>query len=140
MDATYTVPPFVGRLQQRSLVVGIIVLVLSGAGAFILAGPAQFFRSYLVAFVLLVGIAVGSLAILMLQHMSGGAWGMVIRRPLEAATRTLPLLAVLFIPLAFGIHSLYEWSHEEVLARDEVLRNKQLYLNVPFFLIRAAFY
>ena len=76
----------------------------------------------------------------MLQYLTGGAWGMVIRRLCEAATRTLPLLALLFLPIVFGIPTLYEWSHPAIVATDEVLRHKHMYLNVPFFLIRAALY
>jgi len=100
----------------------------------------QFFRSYLVAYLFWFGIALGCLPLLMLHHVVGGTWGFVIRRILEAGTRTLPLMLVLFVPLLFGIHSLYEWSHPDVVARDEVLQAKHAYLNVPFFIIRAAIY
>ena len=135
-----------GELQRdirqwrgRALVVGIVGLALSVLGAFI--GPAsQFYRSYLWSFVFLVGLSAGCLAWLMTQYLSGGAWGVVIRRPAEAAARVLPLLALLFIPVAIGIPSLYRWSHAEVVAADAILRHKQTYLNIPFFLIRAAVY
>ena len=71
----------------------------------------QFFQSYLVGLTFWTGIAVGSLALLMLQHLTGGGWGLVIRRVLEAATRTLPLMAVLFVPIILGAHSLYhDWT------------------------------
>ena len=100
----------------------------------------QFFRSYLIAYLFWLGIAAGCLPLLMLHHLVGGTWGFVIRRILEAGTRTLPLMLLLFVPLLFGIHSLYEWSHSEVVARDAVLLEKQSYLNVPFFIVRAAIY
>ena len=87
-----------------------------------------------------LGVALGSLALLMVQHLSGGAWGVVIRRVLEAASRTLPLMALLFLPIAFGMHELYHWAHAEVVAHDAILQHKAPYLNVPFFLVRAAFY
>jgi hypothetical protein len=64
----------------------------------------------------------------------------VIRRPCEAAARTLPLVALMFVPVAIGIPNLYSWSHAKVVAADEILKHKQVYLNVPFFLIRAAAY
>ena len=120
-------------------IVGAIGLLLTILGAFI--GPSgQFFRSYLWSYVFLVGIAVGSMAWLMMQYLTGGAWGVVIRRPAEAAARTLPLLLLLFIPIVIGIPSLYRWSHPDIVAADEILRHKQTYLNIPFFLIRAAVY
>jgi hypothetical protein len=76
----------------------------------------------------------------MLHHLVGGAWGFGIRRILEAATRTLPLMLLLFVPILFGIHSLYVWSHPEVVAADHALQEKRAYLNVPFFIVRAAVY
>src|ERR1044071_9974191 len=102
-------PPELDRFRSRALIVGIAGLVLCGVGA-IFDAP-QFFRSYLLAFVFWIGIALGCWAILMLQHMSGGAWGIVIRRVLEAATRTFPILAILFLPIAFWVTSLLLWAH-----------------------------
>jgi hypothetical protein len=87
-----------------------------------------------------LGIAAGCLPLLMLHHLVGGAWGFVIRRNLEAGTRTLPLMLLLFLPILLGVHSLYEWSHPEVVASQPVLQAKQAYLNVPFFIARAAVY
>ena len=125
--------------RGRAVVVGAVGLLLTVLGAFI--GPnGQFFRSYLWSYVFLVGLGLGSMAWLMLQYLTGGAWGVVIRRPAEAAARTLPLLALMFIPIVIGIPSLYRWSHADFAAADEVLKHKQTYLNVPFFLIRAAVY
>jgi hypothetical protein len=83
---------------------------------------------------------VGSLALLMLQHLSGGGWGLVLRRVLEAATQTLPLMLVLFVPLVFGAHWIYSWTHEEEIAKHPVLALKTKFLNVPFFTVRAAIY
>lgn len=121
-----------GRVRAGSI--GIIGAVALVAGAF--TSREQFFRSYLWAYVFFVGIAVGSLAWLMCQHLTGGAWGVVIRRPAEAAARTIPLLALLFIPIALGIPSLYEWSRPTA---DAVIQNKQLhYLNTPYFLARTV--
>jgi hypothetical protein len=100
----------------------------------------QLFRSYLIAYLFWFGIALGCLPLLMLHHLVGGTWGFGIRRILEAATRTLPLMLVLFLPLLLGIHSLYIWSHPSVVAADPVLQAKRAYLNVPFFIIRAAIY
>jgi len=126
------------RLQWRAFTVGMVALGIAVMGA--IAMPQQFFRSYLVAYLFWFGIAMGSLAILMIYHITGGAWGAVIRRLLESATRTMPLLALLFVPLLFGLPDLYEWARPEEVAHDPILQHKSLYLNVPFFLIRAGFY
>ena len=124
------------RIQKRSLVVGIAASVAATAGA--VADPAQFLRSYLVAWLFWIGLGLGSLAIVMLHHMTGGSWGFAIRRLLEAAMRTLPLLAVLFVPIALGLDRLYPWTDEAAVARDPLLQHKQPYLNAPFFLARTA--
>jgi hypothetical protein len=104
------------------------------------AGGERFFQAYLVAYTFWMGVVLGSLALLMVQHLSGGVWGLVLRRPFEAAVRTLPFMALLFIPIIFGMHSLYEWSHEGITETDAIIREKALYLNTPFFLARQAFY
>ena len=126
----------VGRFAKAALAVGIIGLLAGAAGGF--ADPTQFFRSYLLAFVFWNGLAVGSLAVLCLQYLTGGAWGIAIRRELEAAARTLPLTAAAFVPILFGLHRLYEWTHADVVAHDHLLQKKALYLNVPFFVARAV--
>lgn len=134
MSATsYNAPPIVARWQSAALVVGLLALAISIAGG--IGNPTQFFRSYLVGLLFWLGISLGSLAILMLQHLTGGDWGMVIRRPLEAATRTLPLGLLLFMPLAFGMRHVYEWTSGEGLPP-----HKAEYLTTPFFLFRAAIY
>jgi len=130
--------PELRGLQQKLLLAG-------GAGALLaLAGwwsnPPQFFQSYLMAYMFVLGITLGCLALGMIHQLSGGAWGVLIRRPIGAAVRVLPVLTVLFLPIAFGMHSLYEWTHADIVAASEVLRHKQLYLNIPFFLVRAAGY
>ncbi|HEV2704486.1 MAG TPA: hypothetical protein VGV59_01100 [Pyrinomonadaceae bacterium] len=141
----YTVPAEVARYRMPALGVGVVALLLSAGGALIY-GPVQFFRSYLVGFFFCTGLAVGSLAILMLQHMAGGAWGLIIRRILEAATRTIPLLALLGLPIIVSLfvhphgHALYEWSNHEYVASDDAMRHKSAYLNIPFFIARYVFY
>jgi len=121
------------RFRRLSLLAGAAALALSALG-FVLS-PDQFFRSWLVAFVFWNGVALGSMAICMLHHMTGGAWGLVIRRILEAASRTFPLTALLFLPLLAGIPKLYSWAQP-----GQELHEKALYLNVPFFAGRAVFY
>jgi hypothetical protein len=142
MDSAYTAPPEVGRYQQRALIVGVIGIVAFVIGAFL--NIEQFFRSYLIGFVFWIGIALGCLGLLMLQYLTGGAWGTVIRRVLEAGTRTLPLMAVLFIPLAImGLGHIYHWVHPETIADEharKIVEQKTPYLNVGFFWIRAVVY
>jgi hypothetical protein len=102
--------------------------------------PAQFVRSYLTTYLLLLGVTLGSLALVMVHQVSGGAWGVVIRRILGAATRTLPVLTALFIPIIIGMRYLYPWTDAAAVAHDDILQWKRPYLNVPFFLVRAAIY
>jgi hypothetical protein len=99
-----------------------------------------FFQSWLLGYLYWIALPLGSLALVMLHHMTGGSWGFAIRRLLENAMRTLPLFALLFVPIALGIHDLYEWSHADVVANDPVLQHKSAYLNSTGFLVRAAVY
>src|SRR5262245_9961026 len=133
-----TLAPEIRRFQQRTLLFGVVGLLLCLVGAFF--SPEQFFRAYLLAYVFWIGLALGCLAVVMIYHLSGGAWGVVIRPLLESATRTLPLMIVLFVPLAFGLQDLYVWARPEVVADDALLQHKRLYLNVPFFLLRTVLY
>src|ERR1051325_7171538 len=141
MDAAYTAPPELDRLKQRALVVGVVALALTAVGAVITYfrpdhDMAPFFRSYLLGYVYWIGISLGCFAILMIQHLATGAWGIVIRRILEAATRTFPLTLVLFVPLAAALFfsHLYAWTDANAIAHDEVIRDKQKYLNAWFFI------
>ncbi len=126
------------RVQSAALVVAGLGVIACVVGLF--AARQQFFQAYLIAYLFFIGLALGSMAVLMIQYVTGGAWGAVIRRLLESATRTLPLMALLFLPIAFGLTHLYEWAIPEHVAHDPILQHKSLYLNVPFFLGRAVFY
>jgi len=134
----YNAPRSASRFQQLALIVGIVFTVVFAIGFFV--DRAQFFHSYLFAFSFWVGISVGSLALLMLQHMTGGGWGLVIRRVLEAGTRTLPLVLMMFVPIVLGAHRIYSWTHAEEMAKNEALTEKAKYLNLSFFTVRAAIY
>ena len=105
----YKAPESVGRLEKTALVVGVLGVVGSIIG--FIMNSAAFYRAYLVAFLFVLGWSLGSLGLLMLQHLTGGHWGILIRRPLEAASRVLYLLPVLFLPLIPGMSSLYS-THE----------------------------
>ena len=139
MHVSYNAPPELKRLPQRAFPVGVVLFAILVFG--FLSNRGQFFRSYLFAFSFWSGISIGSLALLMLQHLTGGGWGLVIRRVLEAATRTLPLMMVLFLPIISGAHWLYPWTHAEEIAKSPALVEKaRLYLNLQFFVVRAAIY
>ena len=142
MSSKYLSPPetlaAIGGYQKRALAIGLIGTGLSIAGYFI--DPDQFYRSWLVAFVLWNGMAMGCLAINMLQHLTGGNWGVTVRRITEAGSRTFPLTLVMFIPVALGIKSLYIWARPEIVAKDHILQEKAAYLNPNGFLMRTALY
>jgi len=124
--------------QRLSLIAAGVACLAVAIGIFIDAD--QFFRSYLMSFLMCVALALGCLSLEMLQYLTGGKWGLSIERILQAASNTLPLVAILFIPVALGVHALYPWSHPEVVRGDEVLRHKQIYLNLPFFIVRAVLF
>jgi hypothetical protein len=136
---SYQPPETIGGLQRLGMGAAFVGVVLAIVG-FALAGRERFFQAYLVAYTFWFGVVLGSMALLMVQHLSGGAWGIVIRRPLEAAVRTMPIMAALFLPILFGMHDLYHWTHEDVVATDQVIRDKAAYLNTRFFIARQVFY
>jgi len=129
----------VDRIQRIALFIGLIGFVLSAAGVF-LSDPGQFFYSYLFAYLFWFGISLGSLAGVMLHYLVGGNWGLVIRRLLEAAAKTLWLMVLLFLPLIIGLPHLYPWANPEIVAADPLLQGKSPYLNIPFFILRAILY
>jgi hypothetical protein len=130
-------PPALARLQQRALIVGLIGLAAGAIGGAM--NLDQFFRSWLIGFLFCAGLTLGSLALLMLQHLSGGQWGLVSRRVFEAATRTLPIVALFFIPVIVGLPRIFEWARPEA-AENAIIHAKAAYLNPTFFIIRAGVY
>jgi len=136
----YPPPPGLERIQHRSLVIGIAFLAVAIIAAGLGHAPTQFFRSYLLGFVWWLGMSLGCLAVLMIQHVAGGLWGFVIRRPLEAAVRVLPLLAAMFIPVILGIPHLYVWDHHEMTQRGAGTQHQAQYFWAPWFITRAIIY
>src|SRR5216684_4080749 len=139
----FTAPEVVRKISQRSLVVGVIFAIIATVLAFV--RPQEFHRAYLLGFMCWLGVALGSMAILMIRHLTGGGWGTVIRRILGAAMRTLPLLALLFIPVILGIRRLYIWAQPLANIQDKHFREHleqitQTYLTVNGFIVRAVFY
>jgi hypothetical protein len=135
----YRAPESIGRLQQRASVIGGVALLACLFAA--MRSPEIFYPSYLMSFMLVLGLTLGSLGLLMLQHLTGGHWGIMIRRPLESATRTLPLLAVLFLPILFGMKYLYgAWLDPERVKEEPLSHLQQSYLTAHGFYVRAIIY
>lgn len=126
------------RLRTPAITAAVIGLGLAAVGRAL--APQEAIRGYLIALLFWQGLALGALAIFMLHNLVGGAWGFVIRRMLEAAVSTIPLVALLFIPVLFSLDELYIWTHHDHVEHDPLLQHKSPYLNVQFFLIRFAIY
>jgi hypothetical protein len=130
-------PPVAQTIQQRSLVIGAIAAVVSVAGAFL--APGSFYSAYLIGFMFWLGLSLGCMAILMLYHLVGGAWGTVIRRILESGMMTLPLMAVLFLPILFNLPKLYFWARPGLTDR-KIIDITQSYLNFNGIGLRYILY
>ncbi len=126
------------RNRNIFLIIGSIGLIISFIGAFL--KPDLFYSSYLVSFVFWLSIALGSLFLLVLHYLTGAVWSVVLRRLFEHLTSVIPLFLILFIPVIFGIHHLFEWSHTEIVKNDALLTHKSAFLNTPFFIIRSLVY
>jgi hypothetical protein len=126
------------KYQGIAIVVGLIGIAALLAGFFV-TSPEQFLRSYLVGFAFWNGMALGCLVLVMIQYMTGGAWGMMARRTFEAGSRVLPLMAVLVLPIYFGATKLFPWTFPAAL-HDKVLIDKSWWLNLPGFYLRAPIY
>ena len=131
-----------GHSWNRIPVIAGAIALLGAVACAILgaANPKQFFFSWLVAFLFFQSLALGGLFFVLIQYASQGGWGVVLRRIGETIFSTIPVMAVLFIPVLFGLHDLYEWSHADAVEHDALLRWKSPYLNVPFFLIRMVLF
>jgi len=135
--ADVAIPELAG-LQRRFLLAGAAGAAVSLVG--LLFNPRQFLQSYLMAYMLCLGVTLGCLALGMVHQLSGGAWGVVLRRSIGAASRVLPVMTAMFLPIAIGMSFLYPWTNADLVAHNELLQHKRLYLNTPFFLVRAAVY
>jgi hypothetical protein len=127
------------RPMRIALIVGLAAGLVSVAGLFI-SGPGQFFQAYLFSFMFWIGISLGSLALLLLHILAGNRWGLAIRRIVEAAAGNTGLMAVLFIPLLFGLSTLFTWARPADVAASPALQLQAWYLNLPFFIGRAVLY
>jgi hypothetical protein len=129
----YPVPIEAAQWQKRALIVGLVGVLLCVAGA--VTSLDQLLRGYLIAYMFWTGLSLGCLALLMMQYLTGGLWALVIRRPLEAASKCLPLMFVLFLPILIFRTHLYAWMTNSALTE----RN-HWYLNTPEWIIRWLVY
>jgi hypothetical protein len=127
------------RIPRICAIVGGLALAASAVLGF--GGDSrQLCFSYLVAFMYFLSLALGGLFFVLVQHASRAGWSVVVRRIAENVMGTIPVMAVLFLPVLFGVGRLYEWSHAEAVAQDPVLLGKAGYLGVTFFGLRAAIF
>lgn len=139
-------PPIIKTIGKRSLIIGGIATLIALYIAF--TNPTAFFRGYLISYMDWLGVALGSMAIVMVRHMTGGGWGTVIRRVLGASMRTMPLMILLFIPMLFAVSRLYPWAMPaESIANPAIREHLEKhpfilhdYLNYRGFVIRAIIY
>jgi len=109
----------IAKLRSRGVMLGAVGLVGAAAG-YLTQEHSLFWQSYLIGYIFWLGITLGSLALLMVQYLSGGAWGMLARRVFEASTRNIWLMLVLFVPIAVNLPTLYVWARPEALADPEI--------------------
>lgn len=124
-------------LQTKALLVGAIGV--AGAAAAFFADSDQFYKSYLVGYLYWLAITLGCMGWTMIYHLTDASWGVPARRIWESAGRTMPLMAVLVLPLILGMQTLFPWARPEA-ADDALIQAKAIYLNQPFFIGRAIFY
>jgi hypothetical protein len=134
----YRAPESIDRIRQSALVAGVIGVAICVIG--IVKAPKVFFPSYLLAFMFVLGLSLGSLGLLMLQHLTGGNWGIIIRRPLESATRVLAVVAVLFVPIFFGMNYLYAAWLTPSSGEGALSEFQRTYLTPNGFRVRAILY
>jgi hypothetical protein len=126
-----------GRLTGIGAVLGLVGL---GAALALAGGTRQFYFSWLVAYLYFLSIALGGLFLVLVVTVSRAAWSVALRRVVENVMATLPVFALLFVPIWLGRHELYEWARPEVVAKNPILQGKSPFLNEGFWFIRAVFY
>lgn len=123
--------------RVRNVIAFLMLLGWAGCAAGYVQDSERFFRSYLVGFLDMTLIALGCLFFVMVMYLTGSAWSVTVRRIFETIMVTIPLAAVLVLPILGGIHHLYEWSHSDHVAHDKILLGKSAWLNPEAFVIRA---
>jgi hypothetical protein len=134
-DFTYNKKEIPAKITRLGIVLFVIGLIFGAAAFFTDQSRASF--NYLVAYTFMISIGVGSLFLIALEYVVGAVWSVPIRRIVEFFAATVPILAILVLPLFLNMHDLFHWSHSEVVTEDKILQGKAPYLNVPFFIIRV---
>lgn len=124
--------------------VAIVATIAGAVTCFVglLVDPRRTAAAYLVAWVAVLAVALGALAMIMIARVTAATWFVALRRQAEQVVAVLPLLAVLFIPVLLAMGSLYPWMHPEAISeelRQRVLA-KSAYLNTWSFIVRAVIY
>ena len=135
-EGSFKAPGEINGLRTIALGVGGVALIAWLVGLYF--NPEQALRSWLIGFIFWGGIGIGSIGILLLQYITGGAWGLVVRRVAEAASRTLPLVVVLFLPLAIGMTSLYEWTH--LAPTEHIMEHRGWFMTPASWILRSILY
>ena len=138
MTPTNTLGPQLDRIQRNALVIGVIAFAATLVGAFL--DKQHFWQSYLYGFIAISALAIGSLGIFLLHNVVGGNWGVAIRRFIESGLQTLPMFALLVIPILFATASIYKWTDATYRAEHFAVGHKAVYMNVLFFAGRTVFY
>ncbi|MHB1560505.1 MAG: hypothetical protein ACYC61_23885, partial [Isosphaeraceae bacterium] len=144
-DPSSLTPATAGDIRARMDRIQALALVAAGGGlgptlVLALIWPSTVLPAYLVGYVFWVAIALGCLGWTSIYHLVGGNWGVPVRRIMEAGMITIIPLAVLFLPIALGMKTLYPWTNHEFMMEHEALRHKLAYLNSSAFLGRAFLY
>ena len=129
--------------RGRNVIAAFFLIGWAASVAAYASSPDRFFQSYLVAFFFGFTISIGAALFTMIQHLTGSAWSVPVRRIMENIMMSLPILGLLFLPVAFGVHSIYEWSHVDFVAKEAMPLKRDVYtyfLNPQAFFIRAVIY
>ncbi|HEY6393380.1 MAG TPA: hypothetical protein VIX89_19010 [Bryobacteraceae bacterium] len=138
MTPSDTLRPQMDRIQRNALIVGVVALAISLVGLF--TDAPHFWQGYLFGYLFWSGLAIGCLGIFFLHNVAGGNWGVAIRRFIESGVQTLPLVALLVMPILASLRTLYKWTDPEVIAHDFAVGHKVAYMNAPFFIVRTLAY
>ncbi len=133
IDEKFVVPQKLKYITYGLIAVGVISFVI---GFF--TDPVRAWANYLLNNFYFVSLAVGAAFFMSIQYISQAGWSAAFKRIPEAMAAYIPFAAVLFLFLVFGVHYLYEWSHEEAVATDHLIQHKSVFLNVPFFILRVG--